>query len=140
MQFKTETKVGLFVIVAFVMLAYMAHFLTAFNWHLNSYESYTVLFNNVCGLTKKADELLETLKDSNKNLYAKLSKLQRNTEVGKSDARIKSDKHKVDIARKNVNNDAMRYAKEKLIGKGKAAIITKSIGAASDKKATNGEN
>lgn len=55
MHIKTETKVGLFVIIAFVMFGYMANYLTAFNWHLSSYGPYTVLFKNVAGLTKKAD-------------------------------------------------------------------------------------
>lgn len=55
MQIKTETKVGAFVILALAMLAYAAVYLGRFNWHSQAYESYTVLFTDVSGLTKKAE-------------------------------------------------------------------------------------
>lgn len=82
--------------------------------------------NESDGLTnKKADELLESLKDSNKKLYSKLSKLERNTHAGKNDARIKSDKHQADIVRGNSN--ARKYAKEKTGVKAKTDIVVKSV-------------
>ena len=83
--------------------------------------------NESDGLTnKKADELLESLKDSNKKLYSKLGKLERNTHAGKNDARIKSDKHQVDIVRGNSNANARKYAKDKMSVKGQTYIVVKS--------------
>lgn len=55
MQIKTETKVGAFVIIALAIMAYMALFLGTFKWHLRNYDSYSVIFENVAGLVKKAD-------------------------------------------------------------------------------------
>ena len=55
MQIKTETKVGAFVIIALIILAYTANYLSAFRWHLRSYDAYMVVFQNVSGLIKKAD-------------------------------------------------------------------------------------
>ena len=84
--------------------------------------------NESDGLTnKKADELLGSLKDSNKKLYSKLSKLERNTHAGKNDARIKSDKHQADIVRGNSNANARKYAKEKTGVKAKTDIVVKSV-------------
>ena len=62
MQIKTETKVGLFVIVALMILAYMANYLGAFKWNSNQYQSYQVWFKNVSGLTQKADVKISGVK------------------------------------------------------------------------------
>jgi hypothetical protein len=72
--------------------------------------TFSTLLSN--GMGKRAGELLESLKDSNKQLYSSLNKLQRNIEAGKSDARIKSDTHKVEIAKTNANSSAVDYAAE----------------------------
>ena len=55
MQIKTETKVGLFVIITLVTFLYIANYLGTFKWHLPNYKSYKVLFNNASGLVKQAD-------------------------------------------------------------------------------------
>lgn len=55
MQIKTETKVGIFVIIALAILGYMAVYLGAIKWHLRTYEPYTTNFDDVSGLIKKAD-------------------------------------------------------------------------------------
>ncbi len=73
--------------------------------------TFSTLLSN--GLGKKADELLESLKNSNKTLYAKLNKLQNNILKEKNEARIKSDTNKVKIATENSNNKALSYVKEK---------------------------
>ena len=65
------------------------------------------------GFGKKSNELLESLKDSNKSLYNKLSKLERNSSIGKSETRLKSDSRKLQIAKTNSNANAAKYAKEK---------------------------
>lgn len=66
------------------------------------------------------------MKDSNKKLYSKLSKLERNTHAGKNDARIKSDTHQADIARGNSNANARKYAKEKTRVKAQTDVLVKS--------------
>ena len=55
MQIKTETKVGAFVVIAIIALAYIAMQLGAFKGGWHSYDPYTVVFKNTAGLVKKAD-------------------------------------------------------------------------------------
>jgi phospholipid/cholesterol/gamma-HCH transport system substrate-binding protein len=62
LQIKTETKVGIFVIIALAILGYMAVQLGAFKWHLRSYEPYTAYFKDVSGLIKKADAKIAGVK------------------------------------------------------------------------------
>jgi RHS repeat-associated protein len=69
--------------------------------------SFTTLLDKKMG--KKADQLLNSLADSNKNLYSKLAKLKRNILADKGEVRIKADKAKVKIAIKNVKDKVNAY-------------------------------
>lgn len=55
MHIKTETKVGLFVIVALGIFAYMLFQLGIFRFHVRKYRPYEVYFEDVSGLTEKSD-------------------------------------------------------------------------------------
>lgn len=55
MQIKTETKVGLFVIVAISIFMFMTLGIGAFRFGTYGYLPYEVSFNDVSGLTRKAD-------------------------------------------------------------------------------------
>ena len=55
MHIKTETKVGLFVLVALAILAYMLIHLGVFRLHVKKYQPYEVHFEDVSGLTEKSD-------------------------------------------------------------------------------------
>lgn len=55
MQFKTETKVGIFILVALGIFAYMAVYLGVFRIHLRNYKPYIIYFDDLSGLSKKAD-------------------------------------------------------------------------------------
>lgn len=55
MQLKTETKVGVFVIVAIGIFIYMIFHLRVFRFHLKNYCNYEVCFDNVSGLSEKSD-------------------------------------------------------------------------------------
>jgi len=55
LHIKTETKVGLFVIVALGILAYMLFQLGVFRFNIRQYKSYEVYFEDVSGLTEKSD-------------------------------------------------------------------------------------
>ncbi|OGB96851.1 hypothetical protein A3F06_00560 [candidate division TM6 bacterium RIFCSPHIGHO2_12_FULL_36_22] len=52
---RIETKVGIFVIIAIAILFYMTFKLGVFRFHLADYQPYTIYFEDVSGLTKKAD-------------------------------------------------------------------------------------
>lgn len=55
MQIKTETLVGLFVLLAGALFIYMSMHVGAFRLDRNRYASYTLSFTNVSGLNVKAD-------------------------------------------------------------------------------------
>lgn len=55
MQIKTETVVGLFILIALGIFLYMTFFLGVFRLDRLQYETYTVYFKDVSGLEKKAD-------------------------------------------------------------------------------------
>ena len=55
MQFKTETKVGIFIVVALSILIYMTFYLGVFRVNLNQYNSYDIYFDDLSGLSVKAD-------------------------------------------------------------------------------------
>lgn len=55
MQIKTETKVGLFVIIAIGIFIFMTLGIGAFRFGTYGYLPYTVSFNDVSGLSRKAD-------------------------------------------------------------------------------------
>lgn len=55
MQIKTETSVGLFIIVALGIFFYMTFNIGVFRFDRSDYYPYTVYFNDVSGLQKKAD-------------------------------------------------------------------------------------
>lgn len=55
MQLKTETKVGLFVLISIIIFAYMAIHLGVFRFYLREYKSYNVYFKSLDGLEKKSD-------------------------------------------------------------------------------------
>lgn len=54
MQIKTETRVGIFVIIAIGIFLYMSVFLGVFRFDRGHYTSYIVYFDDVSGLEKKA--------------------------------------------------------------------------------------
>lgn len=70
----------------------------------------TSLVGNKMG--KRADELLESLKNKNATLYNRLAKLKRNLDAGKNASRINSDAHKVDVARSESMKATGAYVKE----------------------------
>lgn len=55
MQFKTETKVGIFILVSLAVFAYMTFYLGVFRVNLNKYNSYNIYFDDLSGLAKKSD-------------------------------------------------------------------------------------
>ncbi len=55
MHLKTETKVGIFVLISIAIFAYMAMHLGIFNFHIKNYKTYYVYFETLSGLGKKAD-------------------------------------------------------------------------------------
>ena len=55
MQIKTETRVGLFILVALAIFFYMTFRIGVFRFDMGSYASYIVNFKDVSGLLKKAD-------------------------------------------------------------------------------------
>lgn len=55
MQLKTETKVGLFVLIAMGTFAYMATYLGTLKLFSNQYNYYYIYFDDLSGLEKKAD-------------------------------------------------------------------------------------
>ena len=55
MQFKTETKVGIFIVVAVCIFVYMTFYLGVFRVNLNQYNTYDVFFDDLSGLVKKSD-------------------------------------------------------------------------------------
>lgn len=55
MQIKTETIVGIFIVIALGIFFYLSFFLGVFRIDRVHYQKYTVYFNDVSGLDKKAD-------------------------------------------------------------------------------------
>ncbi len=55
MQIKTETIVGIFIVAALCIFFYMSFFLRVFRLDRMKYQYYTVYFNDVSGLEKKAN-------------------------------------------------------------------------------------
>ena len=85
----------------------------------------TSLVSNKMG--KRADELLESLKNKNATLYNRLAKLKRNLEAGKNKSRINSDAHKVDVARSESMKAAGAYVKEEAKSKLKTEVTSSLI-------------
>ena len=85
----------------------------------------TSLVSNKKG--KRADELLESLKNKNATLYNRLAKLKRNLEAGKNKSRINSDAHKVDVARSESMKAAGAYVKEEAKSKLKTKVTSSLI-------------
>lgn len=65
MQIKTETKVGLFVIIAIALFIAMTIGIGAFRFSSTGYISYTVSFDDVSGLSKKAEVKIAGVKVGN---------------------------------------------------------------------------
>lgn len=55
MQLKTETKVGLFVLISIAIFGYMAVHLGVFRFYLREYKPYFVYFRGLDGIEKKSD-------------------------------------------------------------------------------------
>lgn len=55
MYLKTETKVGLFVLISILIFSYIAIHLGVFKFYVRKYKPYTVYFDDLAGLAKKAD-------------------------------------------------------------------------------------
>ncbi len=55
MQGKIETRVGIFVLVAIGIFIYMGFQIDAFRFNKGSYNSYTMFFKDISGLTRKAE-------------------------------------------------------------------------------------
>lgn len=75
-------------------------------------------------MSKRADELLSSLKESNQRLYYALEKLNRNIKAGKHKPRIKADTQKLNIAKENVKRNAINYAKKTTENRFKTSLIT----------------
>ena len=70
----------------------------------------TVLNHN---MPKRADDLLESLKQHNISLHNKLAKLERNLQANKNEVRIKRDKYKVNGAITESKKAAAAYMKKR---------------------------
>ena len=79
------------------------------------------------GLGKRADELLESLKGKNATLYNRMAKYKRNESLGKNDARLKSDKHKVEVAKGESAKTTAKYVSESAKAKGTAGVSTSAV-------------
>ncbi|MFI5332703.1 MAG: MlaD family protein [Candidatus Babeliales bacterium] len=55
MQGKLETRVGLFVLAALAIFCYMGFQIGAFRFDRSNYANYTMYFNDISGLTRKAE-------------------------------------------------------------------------------------
>lgn len=55
MQGRTETRVGIFVLAALAIFAYMGFQIGAFRFDRANYTKYTMYFKDIAGLTRKAD-------------------------------------------------------------------------------------
>ena len=64
-------------------------------------------------MPKRADDLLESLKQHNISLHNKLAKLERNLQANKNEVRIKRDKYKVNGAITESKKAAAAYMKER---------------------------
>ena len=73
--------------------------------------TFSALLNNQ--MSKKADELLTKVQESNEHLYNKCLKKKRNIAEGKNGARLNQDSNQVGIAKRNANADSEKYALEK---------------------------
>lgn len=62
MQIKTETKVGLFILIALSIFFYMSFHLDVFRFDRTRYCQYVVYFNDLSGLAKKADVKISGVK------------------------------------------------------------------------------
>ena len=88
------------------------------------------------GMSKKANELLQSVKDSNKRLYNALAKLERNSKAGKNEVRIQRDSNKV-IARNRANSNAVAYGTEKTKQKAISNGVTETIREANKRQKRN---
>ena len=55
MRIKTETAVGLFIIIATLVFLYMSYQLGSFRFDKIKYNTFSVYFNDISGLSKKSD-------------------------------------------------------------------------------------
>lgn len=55
MQLRTETKVGLFVLIAIVLFGYIASYFGVFRLYVKNYNHYYLYFDDLSGLEKKSD-------------------------------------------------------------------------------------
>lgn len=62
MHGKLETKVGLFVLIAIAILAYMGFHIGAFRFNKEKYTNYTVCFRDAAGVSRKADVKISGVK------------------------------------------------------------------------------
>lgn len=62
MHLKTETKVGLFVLMALGLFAYMALYLGVFKLYVKNYNFYHLYFDDLSGLERKADVKISGVK------------------------------------------------------------------------------
>ena len=79
------------------------------------------------GMSKRANELLANLKESNTRLYTALKRLERNINAGKNEVRISRDQNKVKIAKQNSRSSASAYAKEKTKVKAISSGVGKTV-------------
>ena len=94
------------------------------NFEIGKYESFSdiefkteflwatveaLLYN---GFNSRAEELMESFRDSNKKLYNKYQKLRMNQDAGKSEIRIARDENQVSIATKRSISSGVKYVTE----------------------------
>ena len=86
------------------------------------------------GLGKRSDELLESLKGKNVTLYNRMAKYKRNESLGKDGARLKSDKHKVEVAKGESAKTTAKYVSKSTKAKGTAGVGTSALRNENDKR------
>lgn len=86
------------------------------------------------GLGKRADELLESLKGKNATLYNRMAKYKQNESLGKNTARLKSDKHKVEVAKGESAKTTAKYVTESVKSNGTAGVGTSAVRNEADKR------
>ena len=109
------------------------------NFEIGKYESFSdiefkteflwatveaLLYN---GFNSRAEELMESFRDSNKKLYNKYQKLRMNQDAGKSEIRIARDENQVSIATKRSISSGVKYVTEDINANATTKYIVKTL-------------
>ena len=109
------------------------------NFEIGKYESFSdiefkteflwatveaLLYN---GFNSRAEELMESFRDSNKKLYNKYQKLRMNQDAGKSEIRIARDENQVSIAKQRSISSGVKYVTEDINAKATTKSTVKTL-------------